>query len=459
MKKIFILYSILLLLSGCKKYIDVNQDPNNPADVRESLILAPVEVAISQLQNGGRGVYVTAMYLQNAALAQDAPNTDTYRATNAEMNSTWNDLYTTILKNLRLLQSKAEANKKQNYVAVAKILTAFALGTATDMWGDIPYSQAFNGFEKLNPVYDKQEEVYKTMQQLLDEAIVHIGKNDVIVPGKDDFYYGGDMEAWKKLAYTLKARYFMHLTKAPGYDAATQADLALAALDNGMQSNDDDLKMGYTGAAGQEGPWFLNFQPGEALVLASTFVDNLISRGDPRLPAMVRPAESSGQYRGRIIGSTIEAPENYSYPSDFYAGNGASNYLVTFTEALFLKAEALLLKNGYAAAQPLYTAAIESHMEKLHISSTDVADYLAARGTLTNGNALRLIMEEKAVGNFLNFETYNDWRRTGYPTLTIVQNAVTDAIPRRLLYPESEKINNPQPQQSAKLTDKVWWDN
>ena len=459
MKKIFIICSILTIFGGCKKYIDVNQDPNNPGDVQEPLILAPVEVAISQLQNGGRGVYVTAMYLQNAALAQDAPNTDTYRATNAEMNSTWNDVYVTILKNLSILMKKAEGNNKPNYVAVAKILTAFALGTATDMWGDIPYSQAFNGFEKLNPVYDKQEAIYKTMQQLLDDAIVQIGKNDVIVPGKDDFYYGGDMAAWKKLAYTLKARYFMHLTKAPGYDAAAQADLALTALASGMQSNDDDFKMDYTGAAGQEGPWFLNFQPGDALVLASTFVDNLVSRNDPRLPAMVQPAESSGQYRGRIIGSTIEAPENYSYPSAFYAGNGAANYLVTYTEALFLKAEALLIKTGYAAAQADYTAAIGSHMEKLDIASTDVADYLAARGTLTGGNALQWIMEEKAVADFLNFETFNDWRRTGYPTLTIVENAVTDAIPRRLLYPESEKINNPQPQQSAKLTDKVWWDN
>lgn len=459
MKKILIIYSILIIFSGCKKFIDVNEDPNNPKDVQESLILAPVEVAISQLQNGGRGVYMTAMYLQNAALAQDAPNTDTYRATNAEMNSAWNDVYVTILKNLTILISKAEKNNKHNYVAVAKILTAFSLGTATDMWGDLPYSQAFHGFEKLDPVYDKQEDIYKAMQQLLDDAIVEIGKNDPIVPGNDDYFYGGDMAAWKKLAYTLKARYYMHLTKAPGYNAAAQADLALAALANGMESNDDDFRMAYAGAAGQEGPWFLNFQPGDALVLASTFVDNLVSRDDPRLPAMIKPAESSGLYRGRVIGSTIEAPENYSYPSDFYAGIGAANYLVTYTEALFLQAEALLIKNGAAAAQPFYTAAIESHMEKLEISSADVADYLAARGTLTSGNALRLIIEEKAVADFLNFETFNDWRRTGFPSLTIVENAVTDAIPRRLLYPESEKINNPQPQQSAKLTDKVWWDN
>ena len=97
--------------------------------------------------------------------------------------------------------------------------------------------------------------------------------------------------------------------------------------------------MNYPGIAGQESPWFLNFQPGEALVLASTFVDNLQNRNDPRLSALVKPAFSSGLYRGRIIGTTIEAPDNYSYPSDFIGGIGASNYLFTYSEALFLKGQ------------------------------------------------------------------------------------------------------------------------
>jgi hypothetical protein len=68
-----------------------------------------------------------------------------------------------------------------------------------------------------------------------------------------------------------------------------------------------------------------------------------------------------------------------------------------------------------------------------------------------------LIIEEKAIANLFNLETYNDWRRTGYPVLTLVEGALS-AIPRRLLYPQSEIITNAQPQQSAKLTDRVWWD-
>jgi len=461
MKKIFVFIACLSLLagSGCRKFIDINQDPNNPEDVQESLILAPVEVAISQDINGGTAAFIIQMYLQNAGMAQEAPNTDSYLLQNTKLDGSWSGVYVMVLNNLKNLIAKAETSGKTNYVAIGKILSAFTLGTATDLWGDIPYTEALTGLEKLRPAYDSQENVYKTIQTLLDEGITGIEQNGTVKPGDDDFFYGGDMSKWKKLAYTLKARYYLHLTKAPGYSGETQAGLALQSLEQGMESNDDDLKLAASGAAGQESPWFLNFQPQYALVLASTFIDNLKNRNDPRLPVMAKPAENSGLYRGRVIGTDIEDPGNFSFPGEFYAGTGATNFLVSYSEALFIKAEATLITEGYAAAEPVYQEAVRSHMDKLGIAGAEVDDYLSSRGTLTAGNALQLIIEEKAVSNFLNFETFTDWRRTGFPELTIVANAVTDAIPRRLIYPESEKINNPQPQQSAKLTDKLWWDN
>ena len=100
-----------------------------------------------------------------------------------------------------------------------------------DMWGDIPYTEAFEG--NLHPAYDSQEEIYTMIQQMLDDAIA---ENQLepgnLVPDADDFLYQGDMSKWEKFAYALKARHHMHLTKAPGHDAATQANLALTALDH-----------------------------------------------------------------------------------------------------------------------------------------------------------------------------------------------------------------------------------
>lgn len=132
-------------------------------------------------------------------------------------------------------------------------------------------------------------------------------------------------------------------------------------------------------------------------------------------------------------------------------------FVLTNSEALFLKAEATLIKSGVAAAQLIYQDGIKSNMVKLGIDITKTTDYLAERGTLTTANALQRIMEEKSIANFLSLENYNDWRRTGFPTLTKVPNAVSE-IPRRLIYPQKELTTNQQTQQSAKSTDRVWWD-
>ncbi|MBS1973976.1 MAG: SusD/RagB family nutrient-binding outer membrane lipoprotein, partial [Bacteroidetes bacterium] len=321
----------------------------------------------------------------------------------------------------------------------------------------------FQGASEFTPTYDPQEDIYKDIQALLDNAIADIGKNAANLPGSDDYIYGGDMGKWQRFAYTLKARYYMHLIKAPSYSASAQADLALAALQNGMQSNDDDFKFGYPGTAGNENPWNQTFLPGSTLVLSSYVVDSLKARNDPRLTIMVSPATTPdsayGPYHGRQIGTQdIGSLESYSIPGPFYSAAGAYNYIVNYSEALFLNAEATLIKSGANAAQPVYQDAIKSHMQKLGVSDANISAYLSSRGILTDSNALRRIIEEKSIADFLSIENYTDWRRTGFPLLNPVPNALLPSIPRRFLYPEVEIISNPQPQQSAKLTDRLWWD-
>lgn len=334
------------------------------------------------------------------------------------------------------------------------------MGVGTDLWGDIPYSNSLQGSANFKPSYDKQEDVYKGIQALLDKAIANITANKGKSPGGDDFYYGGNLDKWKKLAYTLKARYYMHLAKAPGYTAATQADLALAALQNGMQSNADDLKFAYPGSAGQENPIYVTFLPVSTLLLSEKLVEDFKTRNDPRLSVMVAPSVTTGFYTGLPIGTATSGSyqlESYSRPGSFYGNPASDLFLVNYTEALFLKAEATLIKSGFAAAQTVYTDGVKAHMAKLGISGTNVNTYLSARGTLTAANALQLIIEEKTIANYLSLENFNDWRRTGYPAITKVATGLSD-IPRRFLYPQVEIIGNPQAIQSAKLTDRVWWD-
>jgi hypothetical protein len=461
MKKIYSIITISALLvsfTGCKKFIDVNQNPNQPISVSEGLILSPVELAISSNLYAGSGAAVIVQeYMQVAALNQVAPNAGTYLMYNTDMDGDWGNLYTTCLNNLVTLTTKATADGNTNYSGISKILTAYCLGNGTDLWGDIPYSKAFNGAANFTPTYDSQKAIYADIQSLLDAGIADIAKNYATTPGGDDLFYGGDMSKWTRLAYTLKARYYMHLTKAPGTTAAAQAQLALTALQNAMASNDDDFKMVYSGAAGGENPWQQNFISASTVVLGSTFVDAFQTRNDPRLTIMVAPATATGLYTGLGEGlEQIGQLEDYSRPGDFYGATGAYDYLVNYSEVLFLKAEATLIISGYTAAEPIYESAIQSHMTKLGVNTTDAANYIASR-KLTSTNAEQLIIEEKNVADFLSLENYVDFRRTGFPALTKAPNAFSD-IPRRVLYPEAEIISNPQPQQTAKLTDRLWWD-
>lgn len=457
-KLLYIIPSLLLVLTGCSKFLDVNQDPNRPSDVSESLLLPPLELNTSDNVYAGLSATLAQNFLQVIAPVQPNPGFWNYQVLSPDMDGEFNTFYVTSLNNLKILQNKAEASNKPNYTAIAKILTAYTLATATDLWGDLPWSEGFKGTANLKPKYDSQESIYKVIQDLLTSAIANINTGSAILPGADDFFYAGNMTKWKKLAYHLKARYFMHLSKAPGHTAAIQADSVLNALQNGFTASADDLAMAYAGTAGMENDWGITFNPVSTYVLNETFVEGFKTRNDPRLPLMVKPAALDGQYRGRRVGSPIQALDAFSYPTDFYGGLNATNYMATYSEALFLKAEATLIKSGFATAAPFYVDAVKTGFTRtgLDPNSAAATTYLASR-TLTAANALQLIIEEKALANPFNIENYTDWRRTGFPALTKVDGALSD-IPRRLVYPQSEQLSNPQPQQTARLTDRLWWD-
>ena len=141
-----------------------------------------------------------------------------------------------------------------------------------------------------------------------------------------------------------------------------------------------------------------------------------------------------------------------------YAGVDAPLYLATYSEQLFIQAEATFITQGAAAADPIYRAAIKADMDMLGVASADETTYLATKPPLTATTAEQSIITEKYVADFLGLEPYNDWRRTGYPVIPLAQNAYVPYIPRRWPYPTNELLANPQPQDSAKLSSPVWWD-
>ena len=469
MKKIIyslIVAGALLQVGGCKKFLDVNDDPNNPTDVSEALVLAPVETQIAtniaagsySVQNINGPAMVTAYWMQELSLNQPQPQADGYKLTQDEVDPIWFSLYSGIMQNLNIINSKAVSSGNHSYGVIAKVLTAYTLCVTTDLYGDIPFDDAFNG--NFKPAYQTQEEIYSRIHEILDSAILESTLDPGLkLPGTDDFIYNGDLDKWVKFAYSLKARNYMHLTNAPGYDAVTQSNLALQAIQNAFASADDEANFSvYSANPSSENPWFKNIDADQGgVVLGKSFVDSLLARNDPRLPVLA--TEANGIFQGRL--STTEAdpdPTVYSVINEFYAGIDAPLSIFNYSEILFLKAEATLYTTGVADALPIYQAAIESHMEKLGIAPGDAATYIASRGDLTAANGLEKIIEEKVIANFLSLENFNDWRRTGFPVLEVVPEPFVPEIPVRFPYPLAEITSNSQPQHTLTLSDKVWWD-
>ncbi|NLR79252.1 SusD/RagB family nutrient-binding outer membrane lipoprotein [Chitinophaga eiseniae] len=476
MKKRIVMTAIagcmLIAGAGCKKFLDVNSDPAGASKVDDRLLLTSVQLNDAFNIAGGYPARTAAFWTQQLAYNLGAPDWDSYRVTATDVDITWAfDLYPACLKNLKILETQAAAAGHTHYEGVAKVMIAYNLAIATDLWNEVPYSDGLQGFNNLKPKYDTQESIYQSVFTLLDDGIKLMkgADNSIVQPDAKDLFYGTQADqigSWVKFAYFLKARYALRLCYAPGKDVKTQAQLALDAAALSFTDATTNPGVKFSSTAGNNAPWFQFLTYLGNTYMSSTFVDLLKAKSDPRLPVIAGVAPATGEYKGRVIGSSpngkVNGKDTISKVGGFFNRPDQSVYLGTYDELLFIQAEATYLVSGTAAAQPVFTAAVNAAMSRMGLnpSGAEVSAYIAAHCTLTDATAYETIMTEKYVSNFLSLESYNDWRRTNFPKLKVVLNPYQGltSIPRRFVYPSSENATNKQPQQPGLLTDRVWWD-
>lgn len=474
--------ALLVSVGGCDSFSEINENPNAPEVVPENLQLSSLLGTFSYEVIGNDPARTPAHWVQQLAYNGVPPSFDNYDHDESAVNNLWTfTAYTAVMHNAKILSESAEANGNFAYAAIAKTILAWNLGIVTDLWGDVPYAEAFNP-DNPTPAYDPQEQVYAAVFDLLNQAIAQYDQPSPLSPGADDLLYGGDMDRWKKLTYTVLARFHLHLTNAPGNSAADRAQQALAALQNGFASNADDADFAYVNAPDAENPWYQWVIDGvwdTRNQLSMHYVELLKDRNDPRLPIQARPAGAVGNnglvpgfstadpvYVGHQNGLNGVGASNVSSIGSFYSAPNAPLTWISYAESRFIAAEATLLTSGPDAAAPIYADAIAASMDKLGVAAADRDAYIAARPALTAANALEEIMIEKYVANFLNLEVYNDWRRSGFPVLTpVTEQARATRIPLRYPYPSSELANNADnvnatgiPLGLAALEVPVWWD-
>jgi hypothetical protein len=453
MKKILIpVLFIAAIISSCEKWIDpeMNVDPNNPKDVAMAQLIAPVEANLAYIVGGEMARWDCVWMQQIAGLQSQASDADIYTIAEADVTGAWSyNLYAPGMINTKIIMEKAAATNSPHYAGVAKILMAYHLGVTTDHWGDIPYSDALKGSKlEFKPKYDTQEKIYTTIFTLLDEAVTDLqATSSLFSPGAEDLIYGGDLDKWTMAAYAIKARYSLHLAKIKGQSAYSDA---LAAIAKSFKSNADDFKFVFGAAYTNSNPIYQSEQERSGYYSASaTYMDMLSATDDPRKEVY---------FDGSVGSKPGEPNADAAIIGVNYASAESPVYLVSYAELKFIEAEARFKLN---AADPLI---VDAYNEGMKASLEREGVY--GDGTWYNANkiaapsiTLEKIMNQKYLSSFLQVETWTDWRRTGFPVLALATGAVTSEIPRRLPYPDDERLYNTENMPAGlTITSRIWWD-
>ncbi len=452
MKKIIIsILFIGVLFSSCEKWIDpsMNEDPNNPTDVAMAQLVAPIEANLAYIVGGELARWDCVWMQQIAGIQSQSAENDIYIFGESDADNAWSyNLYAPGMINTKILMEKAALENSPHYAGVAKVLMAYHLGVTTDQWGDIPYSDALKGASnEFKPKYDTQEKIYTTIFSLLNEAITDLSAtSSTFKPGAEDLIFGGNLGLWKKTAYALKARYSIHLAKQKGTSAYTDA---LAALANAYSSNDDDFKFVFGSAYNNSNPIFQSEQERAGYYSASaTYMNMLAAKKDPR----------QAIYFDGTVGSKPGEPNaNAAVIGAAYASDVSPVYLMSYVEVKFIEAEASFKTSDKLRAANAYNEGLKASLQRegVYGDGSWFNTQKETEATIT----LEKIMNQKYLSSFLQIETWADWRRTGYPALVKATGAVTNEIPRRLLYPADERLYNGENMPTGlTITSRVWWD-
>ena len=501
MKNIFKIVGASLLAVSIYSCSDSYFDVNTPSDV-----LANDAVVMKDALPVCIQYTMTAQYRASASIAQvdqhittivqDRQGIDNHFLTT--LDAYWSTVYSKALPNIKVLEEKSISTNSSHYLGIAKVLKAINIGQTTDIYGDVPYSEATKAGENFTSKYDSQQAIYTDIIKLLDEAIILFGpaNTSTFAPAGDDLVYGGKIASWKKAAYTFKARYQLHLSKING--SATTAAV-ITSLSNGITANTEDFQLKYNSV--NANPWYASqlglFSGNVLYAISNQFISYMNGSVvfpfttvamDPRLPLLVdmrtynsagitgtQPTTGAG-YVGTTNGTGTSSSAKIG-TEFFYSNISAPIVILSNAEARFMEAEAQFLANGgnatsigtNAAAYAAYKAGIGFNMDKLGITAAKTA-YLADASIDKGAAALELkdIMRQKFIALYLNPETFTDYRRYEFSTnvfknLTIPVN--TDPINggkwiRRFVYSTNERGSNATNYSAnfKPMVTPVWWD-
>ncbi len=482
--KLGLLVTVFTGLGACSHYLDVNVTPNNPTSVTPGVLL-PAAVVGSGFANANELNRFGEVVIQHLTGAANNPaNYDVYQTNGADFGNQWRfELYGGALINYQKLIETANLTNSKAYTGIAKIMKAYTFSLATDVWGDVPHSQALQGDALTQPRLDKQQDIYQGnttlgIQSLFD--LVREGLTDLdaaqattytgIRPGTDDVVYNGDLNKWRLAGNTLLLK-FAATVSVVNPQLATSVITEVLTRNQFITSNAGDLNVPFGASTGSQDPRYsysfvTNFS--SDLILSTRYLTLLQANNDPRLPLYF--TSPGGKYTTLDNGFRGVTPSVSTYSKYNTAITGANGVgpvrLITNFQRAFILAEAALRLGTPGDPQALYTEGITASMALAGLTSAQITTYLTANPTVatltgTNEQKIAQIITQKYIALTGNgIEAWNDYRRTGYPVLQPSQNAagIDGTRPVRAVYINEEVQRNPNfPNPSPQSNVKVWW--
>lgn len=463
----------MLVISCTKDFEEINTNTNAPVTVQPSLLLRQVIYDYGE-QMSYEG-FTAGNLLGQYSTALDFNLFDRHDLKSPQLGGNpWPIFYQNLRDNEIILNLSQENTAFAVYEGPARIMKAYMAAGLTDLFGDVPYSEAFKGdTETVTPVYDSQESIYMDENGVfdnLDKGIAAIENYTGTIALDGDILFNGDLEGWIRFANSLKIKYLMRVSGK--IDVAAQLQ-TIVAEGNFIDNNSENAIFNFTdGEPNNFRLARLRIGDFNNYVLSETMDEILTGLNDPRIDRLYRPFANSTDngYNGLLNG--IDASEgvslaDYSLLGTIFRENTGlldANFM-TSMETHFLLAEAAQKGLITADTETLYNTGVTQAFDYWQVDLP--ADYLTVDAALNDGNTLENIITQKWIANSINgYEGWVEYRRTGFPQLkTISASLNNNLIPIRMPYPsEEEALNSVNYNTASNNTEgnsinvPVWWD-
>ncbi|HSH66974.1 MAG TPA: SusD/RagB family nutrient-binding outer membrane lipoprotein [Bacteroidia bacterium] len=473
--RILLLAGVLFCqLFSCKKDFDtVNTNPNGLSDAPYTNVLS------GAILNLATTVDQSLSYSYASAWAQQIARTlyqehDIYQP--RDPGYAWRTMYLTAF-NLQKLIDKADATP--NRKGVAMVLKAYAMQVITDMWGDVPYADAFKGDEgNFTPKYSDQRSIYldlvsqlKTANQLL--SITSSGTDDI---GAGDHIYFGDVSKWQKFCNSLLLRVYIRMSaKEPAISKQGIEEIFGDPVKFPVfVTASDNATLQYINTPNEQNPIYSSYASNAIDVPSKLLTTMLKTKNDPRLLVYADSATDktlADRFNGLQNGASV-VPTKTKLPSigyQFVKSPVAPTYLLTSEEVLFIAAEAA--NNGWSVgitAKKAYEDAISANMSRWGISTGSYLSQPTVDLDLVPDKGHAIAEQKWLALYFQGCEAFSEVRRTGWPVLVEAPASVYPGlgVAVRLPYPTSESATNAANLsavtagiQHGMFGKKMWWAN